>query len=213
MKTVEVYTDGSATIASSPGGYGWVILVDGIKHSEGNGYMSNASNNDAELEAAIQGLAAAYRVTINNTDLNSQNLVLPETFLISDSRLVLGWASGHYKFKQVNKMDQFHKLRALIAKMKVKTRWVRGHNGDEHNERCDKLANEARTGIEKKQKKELAVSNGETVIGTKKTSIVCLWHKGTLKIVDLDQNIVENYNRDIHGPRGSMLEIREEKSR
>lgn len=216
---IEVYSDGSATTSDKPGGYGWVMVVDGAKTSEGNGHMPNASNNDAELEAAIQGLVAAYKYILSRTSAPSSDPIShgeayqTSVTLVSDSQLILGWADGQYKFKQSAKMEQFQKLRGLVARMSVKTRWVRGHSGDEHNERCDTLANEARTGIEKNQKREIAKENGETLVGTKKTGVVCVWYKNCLKVVDLDTNIVEDYKREIHGPRGSMLEIREEKSR
>lgn len=210
---IEVYTDGSATTFNKPGGYGWVMVLDGVKHSEGSGHMPNASNNDAELEAAIQGLVAAYKLVGTLPNVELQHGILPEIFLVSDSQLVLGWASGEYKFKQHAKASKHQQLRGLMARLHAKTRWVRGHSGDEHNERCDVLANEARTGIEKKQKKEIALAKGESLIGTKKTGIICVWYKDSLKVIDLDQNIVEDYKRETHGPRGSMLEIREEKSR
>ncbi len=62
VKRIEVYSDGSATIATKPGGYGWVVVVDGEFHSEGSGHSDAATNNDMELEAAIQGLTAALNV-------------------------------------------------------------------------------------------------------------------------------------------------------
>ena len=64
---LEIYTDGSASLNDRPGGYGWVIVTNGEKHSEGSGYMPVASNNDAELEAAIQGLYAAKNLIENET--------------------------------------------------------------------------------------------------------------------------------------------------
>jgi hypothetical protein len=51
------------------------------------------------------------------------------------------------------------------------------------------------------------------MIGSKKNGVVALWYGSTLKIVDLEKNIVENYNRDAHGKRGTLIQIREEKSR
>ena len=88
----------------------------------------------------------------------------------------------------------------------------KGHSGDPFNERCDKLANDARKGklikyIDK------PTENRETKIGTKKESVVCLWHKDQLKVIDLENGIVENYDRELHGKRGSLIEIREEKTR
>lgn len=208
---IEVYTDGSATIATKPGGYGWVMVIDGEKHSEGNGHIEKASNNDAEMEAAIQGLVAAYKFIMDSRIANAETSQVDfETFLVSDSQLILGWASGGYKFKQLDKMEKYHQLKGLVARMGVKTRWVRGHSGDEHNERCDKLANEGRTGVKKPEK---LVNKEDTLIGSKKKGVVCIWYKENLKVIDLDTNIVEDYKREIHGPRGSMLEIREDKAR
>lgn len=213
---IEVYTDGSATTADKPGGYGWVLVVDGTKVSEGNGHMPLASNNDAELEAAIQGLNAAKAWLDTNFDrivMSSPGTIALQVTLVSDSQLILGWADGTYKFKQLAKIEKYQELKGLMGRLRANTRWVRGHTGDEHNERCDTLANEARTGQENKKKRAEAIIKGETNIGSKKTGIVCIWYKGNLKIIDLDTNIIEDYDREVHGPRGSALEIREEKSR
>ena len=211
---IEVYADGSATSKGKPGGYGYVLVFDEEKHSEGSGHIDSASNNDAELEAAIQGLVAAYKFIMASRIGNAETSQVDfEVTLISDSQLILGWADGGYKCKQPDKQAGYHKLRGLVARMNVKTKWVRGHSGDTHNERCDQLANEARTGIEKKNKHQEALGAGETVIGTKKTGILCVWYLGQLKVIDLTANIVEDYEREMHGPRGSMFEIREEKSR
>lgn len=198
---IEVYTDGSATIATKPGGYGWVIVVDGTKHSEGNGHLEFATNNDAELEAAIQGLAAAFKLY-----MVEKPTVLDVT-LVSDSQIVLNWASGAHRFKQAAKMNKYNALRALVTKMLVKTRWVEGHSGDEHNERCDKLANLGRKKQEEDIKKD-NIDSGKTKIGTKKDGVVSFWCRGVLKVVDLVENIVEDYDKELHGKRESKMEIR-----
>ena len=206
---IEVYSDGSATVATKPGGYGWVICFDGIKKSEGSGHMELASNNDAEMEGAIQGLAHVLQMRNNGFLLIEAH----EVWLVSDSQLILGWADGSYKFKQASKKIKYDQLRWLVAKLNVKTRHVFGHTGDEHNERCDKLANIARKLLDDRDKKVEAIQTGSSIIGNKKNGIVSLWYKGKLKIVDLDSNIVEDYDRTVHGTRGSLLEIKEEKSR
>lgn len=139
---VEVYTDGSATTKDKPGGFGWVLVVDGIKHSEGSGWMANATNNDAELRAAIMGLGNALKMlsTIPAHPIPEK----PEVTLVSDSQIVLGWTNGTYRFKQSAKAEEYVKLMHLVKALKVKTRWVEGHAGHEHNERCDKLARDER---------------------------------------------------------------------
>lgn len=208
---IEVYTDGSATTKDKPGGWAYVLVINGNKYAECGGHMANASNNDAEMEAAIQGLAAALKYITDPTNFSDYSKAA--VTLVSDSQLILGWASGRYRFKQMDKIDKFKQLQFVVGRLGVKTRWVEGHSGDEHNERCDKLANEARIGVNRKKEREEALISGNTLIGTKKSGTICLWYKGALKVVDLETNIIENYDRTIHGARGAMLEVREEKSR
>jgi len=204
---ISVYSDGSATTVLKPGGWAYVLVVDGVHHSEGSGYSPGASNNDMELMASIQGLAAALKF------INEISAKDTEVTLISDSQLTLGWASGTYRFKQESKIERYNQLRFLMNRLNAKTQWVEGHTGCEWNERCDKLANAARKQLSLEIEKKEAKITGESLIGTKKKGVLCVWYKNVLKVLDLDANIVENYNRDIHGPRGSALEIREEKSR
>lgn len=216
---IEVYTDGSATTNDKPGGYGWVMVQDGVKHSEGSGHMEKASNNDAELEAALQGLKAAVE-RINSLRLlwvaaGGSDEIQPKISLtlVSDSQLILGWADGTYSFRQLDKIDKFKELQLLVQNYHIKTRWVKGHDGDEHNERCDRLANAARTGEQMKADKVEAILEGNTLIGRKKSGVICIWYKNVLKVISLEDNIIETYDRAVHGTRGSMLEVREDKLR
>lgn len=143
---IEVYSDGSGTTKVTPGGYGWVIVRDGVKLTEGSGYMPLATNNDAELQAAIEGLAEADKI-IAATFMEEFKNDLIEVSLVSDSQIILNWANGRYQFKQEDKMDKYNDLRGYMKLLDVKTRWVHGHSGDEHNERCDQLAHLARLQI------------------------------------------------------------------
>lgn len=158
---IEVYSDGSATVATKPGGYGYVVVQDGVKITEGYGHMELASNNDAELEAAIQGLACVLKMRVEGKIPIGHH----EIFLVSDSQIVLGWVTGAYRFKQAAKMHKYQQLQYLVKKLNVKTRWVEGHTGDTHNERCDKLANlgrkqtsEESPKIQKKTRKSVSVN-------------------------------------------------------
>lgn len=205
---IDVYSDGSATTAEKPGGWAYVITVDGKKVAECAGHSPTATNNDMELEAAIQGLTALVKLRVLEPSYKEGKATL-----VSDSQLVLGWASGRYKFKQMEKIEKYNQLRKVVDHLKADTRWVRGHSGDEHNERCDKLANAARRGITDTQERAEKKAKGETLIGTKKTGTIAVWYKDVLKIVDLETNIIENYDREIHGSRGSIWSVNEEKNR
>lgn len=151
---IEVYTDGSATTKDKPGGYGWVIIANGKFQAEGSGSLEKATNNDAELEAAIMGLGSAFRYYIAlKAALPSYDPV--EVVLVSDSQIVLGWLSGTYRFKQLAKQQKYFAFMRLKKMMSVTGRWVEGHTGDQWNERCDKLAGIQRRlamGIEPKKR-------------------------------------------------------------
>lgn len=204
---IEVFADGSATVETKPGGYGYVICIDGQKIAEGSGYMEKASNNDAELEAAIRGLAKVLQMRLENKIPIGDH----EIYLVSDSQIILGWANGNSKFRQKHKIHKFEQLQYVVKKLNAKTRWVQGHSGDIHNERCDKLANAARKRI---KLDEESLSSGklntkQTLIGKKKINTLAMWVKGVLKIVDFEKNIVEDYNKELHGTRGSFLSLKE----
>jgi ribonuclease HI len=136
---IEVYSDGSGMTKKTPAGYGFVVCRDNIKVYEGSGHIEFGTNNDAELMAAISGLDS-----LNDYFKANDIGLLEEVTLVSDSQIILNWASGRNAFKQEEKMDKYLKLRLLMGQFNAKTRWVKGHNGDVNQERCDKLANAAR---------------------------------------------------------------------
>jgi ribonuclease HI len=138
---IEVYSDGSGNTFNSDGGYGYRIIIDGVFYREGSGYIPSATNNVAELVAAIEGLKAVL--------LYAQSAVLQLTCeygvtLISDSQLVLGYASGRYQCKALHLTPYYIELRQLYSELKCDQRWERGHQGEINNERCDELAKQAR---------------------------------------------------------------------
>ncbi len=138
---VEVYADGSGNTFNSDGGYGWRLVIDGTLHSEGSGYLPSATNNVAEITAAIEGLKAAATYLSNNA---VQCPGPHQVELVSDSQLVLGYANGAYRCKALHLTQLYIQLRKVYGDVKASTRWVKGHSGDEHNEGCDKLAKAAR---------------------------------------------------------------------
>lgn len=136
---IEIYSDGSGNTFDSDGGWGFRLIVDGEVKKDGSGYIAKATNNVAELTAAIEGLkyVDAY--------MKAQNISDADVTLVSDSQLVLGYASGLYKCKAIHLAQLNIELKNLYNKLSASTRWVKGHNGDEHNEACDVLAKTART--------------------------------------------------------------------
>jgi len=141
---IEVYCDGSSEGNSTGhGGFAYVICVEGVKVHEGNGHLNIATNNTAEIEAAIHGLTYVATTDIPGIDANSSGSGV-NIVLISDSQLTLKWATGEFRCKKWHLIPLVIELRKLYQQVGATTRWVKGHNGNEFNERCDVLANEAR---------------------------------------------------------------------
>ncbi len=137
MKTVTLYTDGACSHNPGPGGWA-CILMYGTHRKELSGGHPGTTNNRMELTAVIQGLKA----------LNQPCIVE----LYSDSRYVLdalekGWATGWKKrgWIKSNKEpalnpDLWEELLQLTQRHELHYHWVKGHNDDPYNNRCDFLA-------------------------------------------------------------------------
>jgi ribonuclease HI len=138
---IEVYADGSGNTFDSDGGFGFRILIDNSVYKEGSGYLPKATNNVAEITAAIAGLEELKRCISSDPIFSTSDISIT---LVCDSQLVLGYASGKYKCKALHLTQLYVKLRQLYKELNCETRWVRGHSGEEHNEACDKLAKAAR---------------------------------------------------------------------
>ena len=137
MKKVTIYTDGACSGNPGPGGYGAVLRYGG-NSKELSGGFRKTTNNRMELLAVISGL---------------ETLKAPcEVTIYSDSRYIVdavnkGWAyrwkangwRRNKKEKAVNP-DLWDRLLTLLDTHDAKFRWVKGHAGNEGNERADKLA-------------------------------------------------------------------------
>lgn len=132
---IEVYSDGSGNSFGKPGGYAFVVIVDGIKVHEDSGCEANATNNTMELSGALKGLEYVQ----SKSEYTGADITL-----ISDSQLVLGFASGRWNCKKMHLLLLASKLKTVFHSLNAKDKWVRGHTGNQWNERADELAGLAR---------------------------------------------------------------------
>jgi ribonuclease HI len=137
MKQVKLYTDGACS--GNPGKGGWgAILIYGEYKKELCGGEKETTNNKMELTAAIQGLMAL-------TEPCQVTLYSDSKYLIDG--MTKGWAKS-WKDKGWRKsdgkpalnVDLWEKMLKLDQKHKIEYIWVKGHAGNEFNERCDTLA-------------------------------------------------------------------------
>lgn len=137
---IDVYTDGSGNSLDSDGGWGYVIVINGVKRYEKCGFLHSSTNNTAELTAAINGLNDLMGF-IAALGINKDDCIIT---LVSDSQLVLNYAANKWKCKKDHLRTLNNTLQGLYNRLKVSGRWVKGHSGNVYNERCDELAGTAR---------------------------------------------------------------------
>jgi ribonuclease HI len=129
-------TDGACSGNPGPGGWCVIIKKDDTVNEFFGGDLET-TNNKMELTAVIKGFE----------NLNNPSEVLVKT----DSTYVIngitkwlpnwkanGWINSSKK--PVANKDLWEQLEFLINHHKVDWLWVKGHSGDDENERADELA-------------------------------------------------------------------------
>lgn len=137
MKDVVIYTDGACKGNPGPGGWGaW--LRSGVHEREIWGGEAQTTNNRMELTAVIESLAALKSPSRVTLHLDSEYVRNGITTWIHNWKR-RGWRTASNQ--AVKNVDLWQRLDALTQLHTVDWRWVRGHAGDEGNERADALAN------------------------------------------------------------------------
>jgi ribonuclease HI len=135
-KRVAIWTDGACSGNPGPGGWG-AILRFGEVEKEISGGEPATTNNRMELLAAINALEALTRPCAIDLYTDSQYVRGGVTSWIK------GWKARGWKTadrKPVKNVELWQRLEAAEARHDVAWHWVRGHSGDEMNERADALA-------------------------------------------------------------------------
>jgi len=139
--SIIIYTDGSAKGNPGRGGYGVVMLSGKHRKEISKGFLLT-TNNRMELLAVIVGIE-------NVKKLNSEIVVY------SDSKYVVnaiekGWLFDWQKknFKGKKNPDLWIRFLSVYKKHSIRFLWVKGHNNNVENERCDRLAVSAAEGAD-----------------------------------------------------------------
>ncbi len=138
-RVVVLYSDGACKGNPGVGGYGVILRCDSHER-EISGAERNTTNNRMELKAAIAGLETLQGRCAVTIFTDSQYVKKGMTEWIKNW-IAKGWRTSDRK--PVLNRDLWEQLLELTKKHEVAWEWVRGHAGDELNERCDLLANRA----------------------------------------------------------------------
>lgn len=135
---VVIHTDGACSGNPGPGGWGAVLQYNGTV-KELSGGAPHTTNNQMELTAAIEALNALKRPCAVEMYTDSQYVKN------GINGWLHGWKRNGWKTadkKPVKNVELWQALDEAVKRHQVTWHWVKGHAGDELNERADRLANE-----------------------------------------------------------------------
>ena len=136
MKKVCIYTDGACSGNPGPGGWAAILSCMG-REKERSGGERETTNNRMELRAVIEALSALKEPCEVELWTDSQYIARA----INEGWLA-GWKRRGWRRKEgeLKNPELWQRLDALLGEHRVTVNWLRGHDGQEQNERCDALA-------------------------------------------------------------------------
>ena len=136
MKEITIYTDGACSGNPGVGGWGAIIIYNGVE-KELCGGEENATNNRMELLAAISALELLKEPCKVNLYTDSKYVKNGITEWIHN------WIKNNWKNASHNPVKNKELWIRLLEASKIHEitwHWVEGHAGHEYNERADRLA-------------------------------------------------------------------------
>ena len=134
---IKIYTDGACSGNPGIGGWGVVILENNKDDIFLNGGDDNTTNNRMELLAVI--------VALEKIKQQPQSVhIYTDSKYVSES-VEKKWVDNWEKkaFKNKKNPDLWTRFLKIYRKHNVLFFWIKGHNNNPRNERCDFLAVQA----------------------------------------------------------------------
>jgi ribonuclease HI len=138
---VVLFTDGACRGNPGPGGWAYILRhpSTGVE-KEASGGAPQTTNNQMELQAVIEGLAALKR-------RSAVEVITDSAYVAKGAQEWMpGWKRNGWRRREKNRwapvknVELWQALDALLAKHDVRFTTIAGHSGHVENERCDELA-------------------------------------------------------------------------
>lgn len=140
LKEVVIYTDGACLGNPGPGGYAAILLYQGHRKEISGGFRYT-TNNRMELMACIAALRTLKYPCRVQLYSDSQYVVFGITKGWAARWQAQGWRRANRE--PARNADLWQELLTLCQQHEITWHWLRGHDGQEENERCDALATAA----------------------------------------------------------------------
>lgn len=146
IQEITIHTDGCCLGNPGKGGYAAVVRRykggTEIKKRVVTGAKAMTTNNQMEMKAAIEGLRQLSRSESDKITVYSDSLLLVRGM----NEWLPNWQARNWRSssgKPAANQELWKELLAASEGLQVNWQWVRGHNGEPHNEEADGLANAA----------------------------------------------------------------------
>jgi ribonuclease HI len=164
---ITIYTDGGCSGNPGPGGWAYIIIRDNLPANktagvpqvrpswarktqeeeiiaENYGAEVDTTNNRMELTAVLEALEALSKLQLPSQELT----VFTDSQYVQKgmSAWIKTWKRNDWRTgdrKPVKNQDLWEHLDELASQFIIEWLWVRGHAGNEYNERCDRMTQQA----------------------------------------------------------------------
>jgi len=146
--SLKIYTDGGCSGNPGPGGWAYVIIIKTFQGeniiAENKGSQKETTNNRMELTAVIEALRALKKMN----DAPRQISVYTDSQYVQKgiTEWIRNWKRNSWRTSDktpVKNQDLWIELDSLTGDFVISWEWIRGHAGNEYNERCDRMTQEA----------------------------------------------------------------------
>ena len=163
---MQVFTDGACSGNPGPGGWGWVT-PEGL---EGSGSEAHSTNQRMEVQAVLE----AIRALPGPLEVNSDSTYVVNCF---NDRWYEGWRKRGWRNSQKKPVANRDLWEPLIEEVEARGGeitfvWVKGHSGNELNDRADALAVAEVDKIKQAAKDQATSGDGKT---DSETAIAVPW--------------------------------------
>lgn len=136
MNKVKLFTDGACS--GNPGPGGWAYLLRYEEHEKLiSGAQREATNNQMELLAVIEGLSALKKPC--EVDIYTDSQYVQKGI----SEWIIAWQANNWRTSQkkpVKNQEYWQRLLVVAKPHTIRWHWVKGHAGHPENEKVDAAA-------------------------------------------------------------------------
>ncbi len=143
-KSIQLFSDGACSGNPGPGGWGAILRYKNTE-KELSGGEKETTNNRMELLGVISALETLKEPCDVEICTDSKYVVDAFEKKWLESWQVNGWKTAGKK--PVKNRELWERLLKQASIHNLTWKWIRGHAGHTENERCDRIAVEARENI------------------------------------------------------------------